>query len=162
MIRRPPRSTLFPYTTLFRSGWTNGASGTNNPLTILLTTNVSIRAMFAEILTTNYPTPYWWLASYGYTSNFENAATAIGANGMPLWQSYIAGLVPTNPNSQVRLSANRSADARAMIFNWNTATGRVYTLSASSNILAVPTVEPGASNLPSTSHSFTNTLNPAA
>src|SRR5260370_27253609 len=24
MIRRPPRSTLFPYTTLFRSGWTPG------------------------------------------------------------------------------------------------------------------------------------------
>src|ERR1043165_7049752 len=35
MIRRPPRSTLFPYTTLFRSGtslvinWTNG-SGSNH------------------------------------------------------------------------------------------------------------------------------------
>src|SRR3712207_9040555 len=25
MIRRPPRSTLFPYTTLFRSRWTAGA-----------------------------------------------------------------------------------------------------------------------------------------
>src|SRR2546430_4390341 len=24
MIRRPPRSTLFPYTTLFRSGWLGG------------------------------------------------------------------------------------------------------------------------------------------
>src|SRR5687768_17649543 len=24
MIRRPPRSTLFPYTTLFRSGWGRG------------------------------------------------------------------------------------------------------------------------------------------
>src|SRR5258708_33438615 len=24
MIRRPPRSTLFPYTTLFRSGWRRG------------------------------------------------------------------------------------------------------------------------------------------
>src|SRR3712207_7152393 len=24
MIRRPPRSTLFPYTTLFRSSWGNG------------------------------------------------------------------------------------------------------------------------------------------
>src|SRR5258708_16208479 len=24
MIRRPPRSTLFPYTTLFRSGWFRG------------------------------------------------------------------------------------------------------------------------------------------
>src|SRR5256885_10560878 len=27
MIRRPPRSTLFPYTTLFRSGWTNYRHG---------------------------------------------------------------------------------------------------------------------------------------
>src|SRR5215813_11891637 len=26
MIRRPPRSTLFPYTTLFRSGWTQAAA----------------------------------------------------------------------------------------------------------------------------------------
>src|SRR2546422_7784319 len=29
MIRRPPRSTLFPYTTLFRSTFTVGASGTS-------------------------------------------------------------------------------------------------------------------------------------
>src|SRR5712664_4764863 len=28
MIRRPPRSTLFPYTTLFRSGWATAHSGT--------------------------------------------------------------------------------------------------------------------------------------
>src|SRR5437773_9039766 len=27
MIRRPPRSTLFPYTTLFRSDWSNGGDG---------------------------------------------------------------------------------------------------------------------------------------
>src|SRR2546425_6345975 len=41
MIRRPPRSTLFPYTTLFRSGATRGArtvapsarARTNRPLT---------------------------------------------------------------------------------------------------------------------------------
>src|SRR2546422_10901345 len=26
MIRRPPRSTLFPYTTLFRSRWTRGGA----------------------------------------------------------------------------------------------------------------------------------------
>src|SRR5256885_8761809 len=36
MIRRPPRSTLFPYTTLFRSGLVGGASvadaQTNSPL----------------------------------------------------------------------------------------------------------------------------------
>src|SRR2546427_12269070 len=28
MIRRPPRSTLFPYTTLFRSAWAGGVSFT--------------------------------------------------------------------------------------------------------------------------------------
>ena len=27
MIRRPPRSTLFPYTTLFRSDWVGAISG---------------------------------------------------------------------------------------------------------------------------------------
>src|SRR5438477_2013175 len=30
MIRRPPRSTLFPYTTLFRSGWTRGRTQRND------------------------------------------------------------------------------------------------------------------------------------
>src|ERR1017187_10892716 len=30
MIRRPPRSTLFPYTTLFRSGYVTDMSVTNN------------------------------------------------------------------------------------------------------------------------------------
>src|SRR5256886_14074808 len=30
MIRRPPRSTLFPYTTLFRSGFTATGFGKNN------------------------------------------------------------------------------------------------------------------------------------
>src|SRR5256885_12570918 len=34
MIRRPPRSTLFPYTTLFRSGegWGEGHEGSTNSL----------------------------------------------------------------------------------------------------------------------------------
>src|SRR5438132_10114791 len=31
MIRRPPRSTLFPYTTLFRSAAANGESGAARP-----------------------------------------------------------------------------------------------------------------------------------
>src|SRR2546422_7780657 len=31
MIRRPPRSTLFPYTTLFRSRWPAGGNGPARP-----------------------------------------------------------------------------------------------------------------------------------
>src|SRR2546427_4471190 len=34
MIRRPPRSTLFPYTTLFRSSATVGRSGTDGSATM--------------------------------------------------------------------------------------------------------------------------------
>src|SRR5437588_3682445 len=35
MIRRPPRSTLFPYTTLFRSIQSLKKAGTNNPVFLL-------------------------------------------------------------------------------------------------------------------------------
>src|SRR2546430_13398685 len=35
MIRRPPRSTLFPYTTLFRSLWFSVASRTTRHATVL-------------------------------------------------------------------------------------------------------------------------------
>src|ERR1017187_7433327 len=34
MIRRPPRSTLFPYTTLFRSGWRVAAGGRSAPMAV--------------------------------------------------------------------------------------------------------------------------------
>jgi hypothetical protein len=141
--------------------WTNGAAGTNNPLTLVLNTNVTVHALFAEILTTNYPTPHWWLASQGYTSNFESAVTAMGANGLPLWQSYIAGLNPGNPNSQLRLSLSRSVIANANILNWNTTAGRVYTLFWGTNPGAFTPV-PSASSLPSTIQSFTNAVNPAS
>src|SRR5256885_12278405 len=36
MIRRPPRSTLFPYTTLFRSGQTNALRTSEERLTLVL------------------------------------------------------------------------------------------------------------------------------
>src|SRR5256886_14569046 len=42
MIRRPPRSTLFPYTTLFRSRYGPGRAGVAQPLRSLLTAGVRI------------------------------------------------------------------------------------------------------------------------
>src|SRR3712207_6863122 len=48
MIRRPPRSTLFPYTTLFRSG---GLTASGNPFdgsTIDLQTSTSFDANFPD------------------------------------------------------------------------------------------------------------------
>src|SRR2546430_10992682 len=43
MIRRPPRSTLFPYTTLFRSGDGDRRSATTDPSDRTLSPNVEAR-----------------------------------------------------------------------------------------------------------------------
>jgi hypothetical protein len=137
--------------------WTDGASGASNPLSIVLDQDVSIQAVFAETLTTNYPTPHQWLASHGYTDDFENSVTQVGANGMPLWQSYIAGLDPNNPISQVRLHLKRGAQA-GHILSWDTAPGRLYTLWWSTNVAGSFTPVPGASDLPATVQTFTNAI----
>jgi hypothetical protein len=137
--------------------WTNGASGTNNPLTLLMQTNVTIRAVFAELTTTNHLTPYWWLASYGYTNNFETAANVLGANGMPLWQSYVAGLNPTIASSQLRLTQSGTLTG-AHVLNWNTTTGRLYTLWSSTNATGNFVRVSGASNLTASVKSFTNNV----
>jgi hypothetical protein len=139
--------------------WTNGVAGTSNPLTLVLTTNLSLQAVFAELLTTSHPTPYWWLATYGYT-NFETAVNLTGANGLPLWQSYIAGLNPNDPSSRLRLFLTRGINGVPNVLNWNTSTGRVYTLWSSTNLSTGFIRVPGASNLLSTVRSFTHTLSP--
>lgn len=144
------------------AAWTNDATGTGNPLSLILNTNVSVEAVFAEILTTIHPTPWCWLASRDYTNNFEAAVTSIGTNGLPLWQSYIAGLNPNNPNDQFRLALNHRVNGTGDVLSWNTVTGRVYTISWSTNPVNGFTPLPGASNLPWTTQSFTNALNPSS
>jgi hypothetical protein len=141
--------------------WTNDVVSTNDPLSLVLTTNVSVKALFTEILTTNYPTPLWWLASNGYIGNFESAVTNRAANGLLVWQSYLAGLSPTNPASQLRLSMSRTTNGNGNIFNWSTVTGRVYTIWYGTNVSGPLVALPGASNLAATVRSFTNAANPA-
>jgi hypothetical protein len=48
------------------------------------------------------------------------------------------------------------------VLNWNTTTGRVYTLWWSTNIKGSFIPVPGASNLSWTIHSFTNPIQPAS
>jgi hypothetical protein len=138
------------------SSWTNGASGTKDPLTLVLTTNVSLQAIFSELLTTNHPTPLWWLAANGITTNQEIAVDQIGANGMPLWESYVAGLNPNNPGEQLRL--NFTKDSTGDVLSWNTVTGRVYTVWIGTNLNSGFAPLAGAANLPATIQSATNTI----
>src|SRR5947208_12609904 len=51
MIRRPPRSTLFPYTTLFRSCWTGVAGRTTHDLLPLPLTEESLAHVVARVRT---------------------------------------------------------------------------------------------------------------
>jgi len=145
--------------TYFRfSNWTGGASGTNNPITVVMSTNTTLQSVFAEIFTTNHPTPLWWLAANGFTQNFENVVNNVGTNGFPLWQSYIAGLNPNDPNSQLRLSVAAAPTGNNLVLHWNSVTGRVYTVWSSGNATAGFAPIPSAINLPATITYFTNTL----
>jgi hypothetical protein len=121
-------------------------------------TNRSVLAVFGEVLTTNYPTPHWWLASYGYTNDLETVVTNIGANNMALWQSYIAGLNPNDPASQLLLTGELAPDASAYVLTWSPVTGRVYSISSGTNVLGSFTPLTGAVDLPATISSFTNAL----
>ncbi len=140
--------------------WTGDITATNNPLNLILNTNLVVVALFAELLTTNHPTPLWWLASYGYTANFETAVDIVGTNGIPLWQSYIAGLNPNDPSSQLRLALTTDTSRTNWILRWNPVADRLYTLYSTTNFFEPFSIVPGASNLPSSITLFTNYLNP--
>lgn len=142
------------------AGWRGGASGATNPLSLVLNTNLEVQAIFAEILTTNHPTPCWWLAEQGMTSHLESAVSRIGANGLPLWQSYIAGLDPDDPNSQLRLLVTHDVQKANWVLNWNTVTGRVYSIWWSTNLRHGFSPLAGAANLPASVQSFTHTFDP--
>jgi hypothetical protein len=120
-----------------------------------------VQAVFREILTTNYPTPWWWLAANGFTQNFENVVGTIGSNGMPVWQSYVAGLNPNDPGSQLRLWLNSAAE-NTVVLHWDSVTGRVYTVWSSSNPAEGYSPIRNAIKLPATITGLTNVIGDSA
>jgi len=140
--------------------WTGDASGSVNPLLLVMDRDRTVMAVFAEVLTTNYPTPHWWLALQGYTNDFENAVTNLGANGMPLWQSYLAGLDPNDPQSQLLLSAQALANGGGCRLSWSTVSNRLYTVWAATNLAGPFAPLDGAVDLPFTIQSYTNSPMP--
>lgn len=141
--------------------WLGDAAGNENPLTVILDGSKSVQAVFGELLTTNHPTPYWWLASQGITNDFEAAVTEVGSNGMTLWQSYIAGVDPSDPASQLKLGVELSGSQTEQILRWTSVTGRVYSVWASTNFFGGFMPLDSATNLPATIQSVTNRIDPA-
>ncbi|MFH0879126.1 MAG: MBG domain-containing protein, partial [Lentisphaerota bacterium] len=89
------------------TNWTGDVpSGQENDHTIyvLMSAPRTVRAWAAAICTTNRPTPQWWLAEYGFTSNFEEAVTNdADGDGVLTSDEYLADTCPTNDDSYLRM-----------------------------------------------------------
>ena len=67
--------------------------------------------------TTPVPVPYDWLAPYlaAFGGDYEAAAHATGANGVALWESYVAGLDPADAASRFTAKIALGADGRPVV-----------------------------------------------
>lgn len=93
---------------------------------------------FLMTQTTTVPVPFAWLDLFypGLvgTNAYEVAAKGTGANARPVWESYVAGLNPTNPLSQ--FLANICSSNGASLVTWmpDLRPNRVYTVLGKTNI----------------------------
>ena len=68
--------------------------------------------------TTPVPVPHDWLDAYVTEfggGDYETAANAKGKNGVSLWESYVAGLDPTDATSQFKASITMGVDGSPVI-----------------------------------------------
>jgi hypothetical protein len=73
-----------------------------------------------------------------------------------LWESYVAGLNPNDPDSRLLLTGHLTPDHTGYVLKWNPVQDRTYTLWSSSNLFEGFLPLPGASNLPWAVHGYTN------
>lgn len=137
----------YPETWFTFVGWTGDVASADNPLSLVITRDLTVVAVFAELKTTNHPTPLWWLAELGHTNDFEVVVEALGANGLPLWQSYIAGLDPRDPDSRFRLEISGPTGSGEILLRWDPRPGRAYSLWQSSRLEGPFEPVPGALDL---------------
>ena len=95
----------------------------------------AVTAVFAENVTANTSTPECWLAQYGWTNNFESAATNdADGDGIPAWAEYIADTNPTNALSYFHILNVSKSTGLAM--SYPSSASRKYTLYYRTNLAA--------------------------
>ena len=72
--------------------------------------------------TTPVPVPHKWLDPYlaEFGGDYETAGNAKGRNGVALWESYVAGLDPTDAGSRFTAKIKMGADNKPIV-SWNPA-----------------------------------------
>lgn len=89
-------------------------------------------------LSTVIPVPFYWIDIYypglQNKSAYEAIAIATGTNGRPVWESYLAGLSPTNPASAFIANISISNDFPIVIWSPDIRPDRVYTVLGKTNL----------------------------
>ncbi|MEI7900735.1 MAG: InlB B-repeat-containing protein [bacterium] len=83
--------------------------------------------------------PYLWLnqnySGLSSVADYENVTmNSLGANGLWVWESYVAGLVPTNPGSQFLANIVCSNGVRGITWNPDLRPNRLYTVEGKTNL----------------------------
>jgi len=100
--------------------------GTENYIGVALTVHYEVAFTITasdgipseETQTTPVPVPHVWLEKYVNTfggGDFEKAANSKGANGVSLWESYVAGLDPEDATSRFTAKIEMGADGKAVV-----------------------------------------------
>jgi Metallo-peptidase family M12B Reprolysin-like len=116
----------------------------------------AVQAEYAAITTSSFGVPVWWLNQFGITEDPEQAVAAIGANDIPIWQSYIAGLDPTDPDSTFTAEPPANNTSDEIVVQWNAVSGRVYSIYRMDEPGGEPQPIPDAQNIAWPRNSYTN------
>ncbi|MDD4019139.1 MAG: InlB B-repeat-containing protein [Kiritimatiellae bacterium] len=124
------------------SGWWLDADGSGTEVTTNTVVNGKIShtlyAKWIPLATTStpVPVPFSWLDLYFplEVENHEAKAYQIGANGLPIWGSYLAGLIPTNANSLFIAHINLSNDTTYVTWEPNLGSERIYCIEGKTNL----------------------------
>ena len=135
------------------AGWEgdlDGCSRQDNVLAVPMDRPRSVRAKFKALVppatkTTPVPVPYEWLdgTHLVFDGDYEKAARAVGMNGRPVWESYVAGLNPLNPDSRFRASVEMVDGKPVVVWSPDLGDKRVYKVFGKRN-LSDPKWEPRA------------------
>ena len=114
------------------ANWTGTVSSSINPLSLLMSAPQSVTANFAANITVNNPTPEWWMAQFGITSDFETAVlNDPDGDGASTGDEWIMDTNPTNHQSILQVSQTEFLyDTNGHVVGqrlvWPCSLGRVY------------------------------------
>jgi uncharacterized repeat protein (TIGR01451 family) len=94
-------------------------------------------SMTGTLVVTVLGTPLWWLDMHGLTNAPPNEEELLDrdGDGMAAWEEWIAGTNPRDILSVLKLGVAASAPGSGAVIFWDSVSGRVYRLYASTNLL---------------------------